>query len=1467
MPAPAPVSSAAIDRENPWPGLASFTEDARGYFFGRTRETDELARLVRRETLTVLFGQSGLGKSSLLQAGLFPLLRESDHLPLYLRLDHAADAPPLAEQVKSALADAFAAVRADAPPIGPDETLWEYFHRKDVDIWSAKNRLLTPVLAFDQFEEIFTLGRVDEPRRARSRAFLSELAGLVENRAPAPLREKFDRAEADPTRYNFDKPSCRVILSLREDFLPDLEGLKQELPALVHNRLRLKRLDGTQALDAVARPAPDLLADGVGERIVEFVSGARGGSAERLAEMEVEPALLSVICRELNERRRRLAQPQITADLVSGNRREILTDFYERSVADLPDPMRRFVEDRLLTKSGFRDNLALETALEEPGVTRPLIDTLVARRLLRIEDRLGTQRVELTHDVLADIVRASRDHRKQRLADVETARRTRRLRLTVTGLAVTIAVVTVAALTGLRAQREAAAQERRRAAQEASRTDQILASSLLADGKTADGLAYLVRAAQRDPESQVIAPRILSVLTSRNFMLPSGDPLRLPSPARARELAADDNTLLVACDDDTIRVIDLAAWKVVHEFKFDRPLAPKLWAVATHAPRLVVGFRDGSFQSVDLSTRQVLAARFAATEPALNNIVKVRLSPDGRWFVAGELNRAALWETTTGKQIAALPVISGHFSFSPDSRLLAGSVQPQSNRTATQVQLWNCNDGSPASVPIGRDGAPLRWVEFAPDGRLGIGKQRSAAVYSIPDGQADAARLPGMSNTARFPSDGWHVVSIEEQDLHVTEVKTGKPAFPPLRHESQVTSFTFARGGSLIVSSAVDGVPRVWDRETGVLLTESIRRHENSADTIVSRDGRHLITFALDGGVHRHALDRGAAEPLILPRRHRVETHAFLPDQPHTLLRFSNGTQAVLVDVADGSESPSGMVYPRVVDLSSSSTLGGLFAPDMRSLVVRRAGVDTHALWSPLRHGEPIREIRLPSVWSALSSRIVSFHPSGDFVAVSGEWKGRVYDSKTGEVVWSMDPPTGPERLQFSPTGERMGYLVADGSLVVRRFPANETQTMVAPPTGRKFTSWQFSRDGRDVVAIDDSGGLLLADAATGRPNATVQAHRAAGVRLELSPDGKMILSIAADGPARVWASASLSPIGRPLHHTAAVSSGVFSPDNQRIITATKAGQIHVWDTASGALVAEPQLHPGDFSHTAVQVSPDGRFILSGRPYTEHRVWPMPPTSVSGVPIWLVQLATLVANRTVADSGELAETIAESTAWDALRREIEALPASELTTWANWFLSPAQDRPPAPGLTASRQQAQRARDQAERIQRLAMLSFKASELSGSGANHEIVATLREMVALAEQTNTSPRGLAGFRNRLANALLQVGSYAEAEAQLHLVLRYYEELASTESAIQVAVSGYRMEVGRAIAGQGRSEEAAAVLIEALEEIFDQHLPAGNISKANMTSVRAGLTALVQALTALDRREEAAAWQARAAALPPP
>ncbi|MGA7215251.1 MAG: ATP-binding protein [Terrimicrobiaceae bacterium] len=85
--------------QRPWIGLKSFSEDDREFFAGRSEEIDELLRLVRRDTLTLLYGVSGLGKTSLVRAGLFPALRKEDCLPVPIRLDYLEGAPPLAAQV------------------------------------------------------------------------------------------------------------------------------------------------------------------------------------------------------------------------------------------------------------------------------------------------------------------------------------------------------------------------------------------------------------------------------------------------------------------------------------------------------------------------------------------------------------------------------------------------------------------------------------------------------------------------------------------------------------------------------------------------------------------------------------------------------------------------------------------------------------------------------------------------------------------------------------------------------------------------------------------------------------------------------------------------------------------------------------------------------------------------------------------------------------------------------------------------------------------------------------------------------------------------------------------------------------------------------------------------------------------------------------------------------------------------
>jgi len=369
-PAAPRADAAAVDERNPWLGLASFTEETRQFFFGRDDEVAELARRVQRKLLTVLFGQSGLGKTSILRAGLVPRLRTQGHCPVYVRIDYAREAPEPSEQIKQAIVAAAQSsgqwTQAGGAVAG--ESLWEFLHHRDDVLRSAAGATLTPLLIFDQFEEIFTLAQSDDFGRARAARFIADLSDLVENRPPKALEARLEQDDTTAERFDFSRSDYRVVIALREDYLAPLEGLKGAMPSITQNRLRLAPMTGQQALAAVLQPGHGLVSEEVAAAIVRFVAGGA-----EIANAEVEPSLLSLICRELNDARIEQGRSEISLDLLAGSHATILSNFYQRALADQPAAVRQI-----------------------------------------IEERLDVRRVELTHDVLCGVVKASRDERHER---------------------------------------------------------------------------------------------------------------------------------------------------------------------------------------------------------------------------------------------------------------------------------------------------------------------------------------------------------------------------------------------------------------------------------------------------------------------------------------------------------------------------------------------------------------------------------------------------------------------------------------------------------------------------------------------------------------------------------------------------------------------------------------------------------------------------------------------------------------------------------------------------------------------------------------------------------------------------------------------------------------------------------------------------------------------------------------------
>lgn len=392
-------------------------------FFGRERETRSLLSLVLAERLVVVFGKSGTGKSSLINAGLVDPLLERGFLPLTIRLPDHARGPVggLLDAVRAA------AKAAGVDVVGGDESdLWSFF--KTVEFWSRTNDLLQPVLILDQFEELFTL-HSPAPRAD----FIAQLAELV--RGPGASGRLPALAAIQPSAPAVDASSLKlkIVLSLREDYLADLEELAQDIPGILQHRFRIGQLTAANARDAIVKPAalehadfetpPFAYTEDALNRILSFLARRRQGR-ETVRGEEVEPVQLQLVCQYAEELvRTRLMRGAGTTVQVSeadlggeSQLQHVLEEFYDRTLASIDSPrerhrIRRLCEQRLISGAGRRLTEAEEEIEKKHGVRPDTLRRLVDTRLLRPEPRLGGVFYELSHDTLVEPIRRSRKKR------------------------------------------------------------------------------------------------------------------------------------------------------------------------------------------------------------------------------------------------------------------------------------------------------------------------------------------------------------------------------------------------------------------------------------------------------------------------------------------------------------------------------------------------------------------------------------------------------------------------------------------------------------------------------------------------------------------------------------------------------------------------------------------------------------------------------------------------------------------------------------------------------------------------------------------------------------------------------------------------------------------------------------------------------------------------------------------------
>lgn len=431
---------------NPWNGLRTYSEGE--VIYGRSEEIQILSLLILQSHQTVVYGRSGIGKSSILNAGIFPQMRKKGVFPVYVRFEHNVGMSYL-DQIKDAIkrevdkSDGKIKISKLVDKTG-EETLWEFFHR--IEYRDEEGTLLKPLVVFDQFEEIFTL----ENSKEKVNHFFRQLADLINNVMPERLADSvgsvdsaIDQTASDEgmldlgldmfsdARYSYKTDSdYHLVFTLREDFLSYLERNTTDIPELKNNRYCLQPIDDEQAAEIIMQPRPGLVDKDVAKLIIEKVTGEVDFEIDGIPEIQVDSAILSLYLSRLYDKMISDGADYITAELVEAHSDNIIGDFYADAITGLPASAVQWLEDTLVNDDGRRDNRDRSTVLRESGLTESQLDRLVNDvKLLRQFSYGGDLRIEFIHDVLCPVIEERRRKRKEdvRVKEIEDkARKERR---------------------------------------------------------------------------------------------------------------------------------------------------------------------------------------------------------------------------------------------------------------------------------------------------------------------------------------------------------------------------------------------------------------------------------------------------------------------------------------------------------------------------------------------------------------------------------------------------------------------------------------------------------------------------------------------------------------------------------------------------------------------------------------------------------------------------------------------------------------------------------------------------------------------------------------------------------------------------------------------------------------------------------------------------------------------------------
>jgi WD40 repeat protein len=971
----------------PYKGLVPFDDtdsDAR-FFFGRERETELIAANLMASRLTVLYGPSGVGKSSLLRAGVIRRLRT-------LVGAGAPQADGVAVIVDRWRDDPVAAIAAASGARVPDDGEW----LADALVERVGELGGELYVVLDQMEEYFLYHG-----RERGGPLAGELAEVI------------------------SRPELRVhlLLGIRDDSLSELDAFTARLPGLFGNVVRLEHLDRSSARRAIVGPleeyarlgGPEVVAqpalveavlDQVATGRIEQGLAGRGSVAEETDPSRVEASYLQLVLERLWELERSRDSDVLRAETLGelGGADRIVEEHLERALSPLDADGRELAArlfNHLVTPSGTKIAHSVEDlsryAEDAEGRLGGVLRDLVGSRIVRpLPARNGAgPRYEIFHDVLANAVLAwrARHETDRALAAERAAARSRHRRLAILAALSLVALAGMALLTVFAFAQRHDARERQRTA----RAGQLAATALTQlDVDPELSLALAVEAARVERSARVEDVLRTALLESRvRRVARLGRPVTALDVAPHGRLVAATDRALVVLDSRLIRVRDL-------------PLAGRFLgiraegAVFLSARGLEIhSLEDGSLlRVIPIRAGALLEVRDSASGLVTGHVrmpERVRfaaLGPKGTLLAVSDgTRRTVVVNALTGEARYGLPQPSAvtALTWGPGARLLATGGKDGTAR------LWSIATGRTRVVLVGHRGR-VRDVAFSP--RLTLVATASfddtGRVWRVSDGRPYSV-LPGHSNhlegIAFSPNGSTVVTASDDRTARVWKADTGGQLAALRGHRGAVSSALFVGGNRLVATGSEDGEVRVWNAPAQPQLT------------LLAELGRPVERI---GAVRKGSIvvEAGGLS-YVVARGSRVRR---IHGSPMPAVRASDGTTAriegdvVRLRRSDGREQMLEGHTDRVTSVRFSSD-GNLAVTASRDRTARIWDVGT---------GRPIQVLR--GHRGIVSD--ASFSPDGRWVVTAGPGRAGLFRAADGRLLFLLRGHEGILRAAaFDPSG------------------------------------------------------------------------------------------------------------------------------------------------------------------------------------------------------------------------------------------------------------------------------------------------------------------------------------------------------------------------------------------------------------------------------------------------------------------